>query len=87
MPPIDTYLSFYQSQNWVEGFAKKLIQAPDNAADFDRYYSEGQIQFILGQKELTPETWAEYLAGLDALGAQEYEASAVEVLQNAGMIP
>jgi putative aldouronate transport system substrate-binding protein len=87
MTPIESYLSFFQSQNWVDGFATKLIQPPANAADFDRFYSEGQIQFILGQKELTPETWQEYLDGLDALGAQEYEASAVEVLVNAGMIP
>jgi putative aldouronate transport system substrate-binding protein len=87
MTPIESYLKFFQSQNWIEGFAKKLIQAPANAADFDRFYAEGQIQFILGQKELTPDTWAEYLAGLDAIGAQEYEAAAVEVLVDAGMIP
>lgn len=86
MTPIDTYLSFFQSQPWVEGFAKKLIQAPANAADFDRFYSEGLIQFALGQKELTEDAWAEYLAGLDTLGAQEYEASAKQVLSDAGML-
>jgi hypothetical protein len=87
MTPIDTYLSFFQSQNWVEGFAKKLIQPPANAADFDRFYSEGILQFVLGQKELTPESWAEFLAGLDSLGAQEYVAAAIAVLVDAGMIP
>ncbi len=87
MTPIDTYLSFFQAQNWVEGFAKKLIPAADNAADFERFYNEGLLQFVLGQKELTPEAWAEYLEGLDNLGAQEYEAIATEVLQEAGMLP
>jgi len=87
MTPIDTYLSFFQAQNWVEGFAKKLIPAADNAADFDRYYSEGLLAFVLGQKELTPETWAAYLAGLDDLGAEAYEALATEILQEAGMLP
>lgn len=86
MTPIDTYLSFFQSQPWVEGFAKKLIQAPANAADFDRFYSEGLIQFALGQKELNEDTWAEYLAGLDTLGAAEYEASAKQALTDAGML-
>ena len=86
MTPIDTYLSFFQSQNWVNVFAKNLIQPPANAADFDRFYSEGIIQFVLGQKELTPESWAEYLAGLDALGAAEYEASAQQVLTDAGLL-
>jgi hypothetical protein len=41
---------------------------------------------VLGQKELTPESWAEYLAGLDALGAAEYEASAQQALTDAGLL-
>jgi len=86
MTPIDTYLSFFQKQNWVDGFAKKLIQPPANAADFDRFYNEGIIQFVLGQKELTPESWAEFLAGLDGLGAKEYEAAAQQVLSDAGLL-
>ena len=86
MTPIDTYLSFYQSQPWVEGFGKKLIQPPANAADFERFYDEGIIQFVLGQKELTPESWAEFLAGLDSLGAKEYEAAAQQTLTDAGML-
>ena len=86
MTPIDTYLSFFQSQNWVEGFAKKLIQPPANAADFERFYNEGMLQFVLGQKELTPDSWAEYLAGLDSLGAAEYEAAAKQTLTDAGML-
>ena len=86
MTPIDTYLSFFQSQPWVDGFAKKLIQPPANAADFERFYNEGMLQFVLGQKELTPESWAEFLAGLDTLGAAEYEASAKQVLTDAGML-
>ncbi len=87
MTPIDTFLSFFQAQDWVEGFAKKLIQPPETGADFERFYNEGLLQFVLGQKELTPETWAEYLAGLDNLGAKEYEEAATAVLKDAGMLP
>ena len=41
---------------------------------------------MLGQKELTDESWAEYLAGLDVLGAADYEASAKQSLMDAGLL-
>lgn len=80
------FLSFFQEQPWVDGRGIQVILPPANAADFDRFYSEGQLQFVLGQKELTEETWAEYLAGLDSLGAKEYEASAKQSLEEAGLL-
>jgi putative aldouronate transport system substrate-binding protein len=85
MEPMN-FLGFYQEQPWVDGRAVQVIPAPDNAADFDRFYSEGIIQFVLGQKELNEDTWAEYLAGLDSLGAQEYEASAKQAMEEAGLL-
>jgi len=86
MTPIDTFLTFFQSQTWIEGFAKKLIQPPANAADFERFYNEGIITFVLGQNELTPDSWAEFLVGLDTLGAMEYEAAAQQTLADAGLL-
>jgi putative aldouronate transport system substrate-binding protein len=80
------FLSFFQEQPWVDGRGIQVILPPANAADFDRFYSEGQLQFVLGQKELNEQTWAEYLAGLDSLGAQEYEASAKQSLEEAGLL-
>ncbi|MBI9049182.1 MAG: extracellular solute-binding protein [Anaerolineaceae bacterium] len=87
MTPIKSYLKFYQSQQWIEGFAKKLIPPPANAADFYRYYDEAILQFALGQKELTPESWQEFLDGLASIGGTEFEATAKQTLQDAGMIP
>lgn len=86
MTPIETYLLFYQSQPWVDVYAKKLIPPPANAADFYRYYDEGILQFALGQKELTEESWAEFLAGLDSIGGSEFEATAKQTLSDAGML-
>ena len=85
MQPL-TFLSFFQGQPWVDGRGVLVILPPANAADFLRYYSEGILQFALGQKALTYENWAEYLAGLDSLGAAEYEASAKQSLIDAGLI-
>jgi len=81
-----SFLGFFQEQAWVDGRGIQVILPPANAADFDRFYTEGLIQFVLGQKELTDETWAEYLAGLDSLGAAEYEAAAKQALTDAGLL-
>lgn len=83
--PMD-YLGFDQAQPWVDGQGSQIILPLDNAADFERFYTEGLIQFILGQKELTEDSWAEYLAGLDSLGAADWEAQAKATLQEAGLI-
>jgi putative aldouronate transport system substrate-binding protein len=80
------FLEFFQSQPWVDGRGVQVILPPANAADFDRFYNEGLLQFVLGQKELNEETWAEYLAGLDALGAADYEAAAKQALIDAGLL-
>ncbi|GAB4529671.1 MAG: hypothetical protein Kow0063_06960 [Anaerolineae bacterium] len=80
------FLRFFQEQPWVDGRGIQVILPPANAADFDRFYNEGQIRFVLGQEELNEQTWAAYLAGLDSLGAQEYEASARQSLEDAGLL-
>ncbi|GAB4581092.1 MAG: hypothetical protein Fur0022_38390 [Anaerolineales bacterium] len=80
------FLNFFQSQPWVDGRGIQAILPPANAADFDRFYTEGLIQFVLGQVELNETTWAEYLAGLDSLGAVDYEASARQTLIDAGLL-
>ncbi|MEX2160958.1 MAG: hypothetical protein WD751_03505 [Anaerolineales bacterium] len=85
MEPLN-FLSFFQSQPWVDGRPVQVILQPENAADFTRYYSEGMLQFVLGQVALTEESWAAYLAGLDGLGAQEYIASALQTLIDAGLL-
>jgi putative aldouronate transport system substrate-binding protein len=81
-----TFLHFFQDQPWVEGRGVQVILPPDNAADFNRYYAEGLLQFVLGQKPLNDDTWAEYLSGLDTLGAADYEASAKQALTDAGLL-
>jgi putative aldouronate transport system substrate-binding protein len=81
-----SFLQFFQNEPWVDGRGVQVILPPDNAADFDRFYSEGMLQFVLGQQELNEDTWAEYLAGLDSLGAAEYEAAAKQALIDAGLL-
>jgi putative aldouronate transport system substrate-binding protein len=80
------FLKFFQSQPWVDGRGIQVILPPANAADFDRFYNEGILQFVLGQKELNDANWAEFLSGLDGLGAAEYEAAAKQAMIDAGLM-
>ncbi|MEW6403042.1 MAG: extracellular solute-binding protein [Chloroflexota bacterium] len=85
MDPLAYYAAF-QEQSYINSSAAAIINPPANAADFTRFYSENIVQFVLGQKPLTEESWAEYIAGLDSLGARELEASALQTLIDAGFI-
>ncbi len=82
MAPL-SYLAGFTDQTWTEATGAGMINPPENAADFTRYYSENIVNFVLGAQELTEETWAAFLAGLDSLGAVELEASALQTLEDA----
>ncbi len=82
MAPL-SYLAGFTAQPWTEATGAGMINPPDNAADFTRFYSENIVQFVLGQQELNETTWATFLSGLDSLGAVELEAAALQTLNDA----
>jgi putative aldouronate transport system substrate-binding protein len=85
MDPLAFYTAFTKMP-YTESTGAAVINPPANAADFLRFYSENLMQFVLGQKPLNEETWAEYIAGLDSLGAKELEASAKQTLLDTGFL-
>jgi putative aldouronate transport system substrate-binding protein len=85
MDPLAYYNTFL-TMPFTESTGSSIINPPPNAADFTRFYSENLVQFVLGQKPLDDSSWAEYLAGLDSLGAKDLEASAKESLTAAGFL-
>jgi len=80
------YYAEFLKKPYTQATGAGVIDPPSNAADFIRYYSENLAQFVLGQKPLNETTWAEYIAGLDSLGAKELEAAAKETLLKTGFI-
>ncbi len=80
------FLRYFQSQPWVDGVKLQIVSPHPKAADFSRFYNENLIQFALGQKPLNDQTWAEFLKGLDNLGAKDWEATAKKDLTDAGFI-
>ncbi len=85
MDPKEYYAAFL-TKPFTQSTGAGVINPPANAADFTRFYSENIVQFVLGQKVLDEASWAEYIAGLDSLGAAELEAAAKETLLSAGFI-
>ena len=85
MNPLEYYAAFGK-QSYTNSSGAAVINPPTNAADFTRFYSENIVQFVLGQKPLTEESWAEYITGLDSLGAKDLEASALQTLIDADFI-
>lgn len=80
------YYAAFLKQPYTQATGQSIINPPANAADFTRFYSENIVQFVLGQKPLDEAAWAEFIAGLDSLGAKELEASAKETLLKAGFV-
>jgi putative aldouronate transport system substrate-binding protein len=85
MDPL-AFFKAYGEQPWTEATGSAIINPPPGGADFNRFYSENLVKFVLGQQPLNEQTWAEFVAGLDGLGAKEYEAQAKETLLNSGFL-
>lgn len=80
------YRNGFDQQPYQESTAAAIINPPSNAADFVRFYSENIVKFVLGQQQLTEQTWADYIRGLDRLGAKELETEAKKTLIQAGFL-
>ncbi|KAB8145574.1 extracellular solute-binding protein [Chloroflexia bacterium SDU3-3] len=85
MDPL-SYWKGFRDQPWTDSTGAAVINPPSNAADFTRYYSEGLVQFVLGQQPLDEANWQAYVDGLDGLGAKDLEAAAKENLTSAGFL-
>lgn len=85
MDPL-AYWEAFKKAPWSESTGALVINPPANGADFWRYYTENQVKFILGLQPLTKESWAAYIAGLDKLGAKDFEAAAKKQALEAGFI-
>jgi len=85
MDPLAYYTAFTKMP-FVDSTGAGVINPPSNAADFVRFYSENIVQFVLGQKPLTEASWAEYVNGLDSLGAKDVEAEALKTLLSTGFV-
>jgi putative aldouronate transport system substrate-binding protein len=85
MDPL-AFWNAFRSYPYTDSTGAAIINPPANAADFTRFYSENIMKFALGQQTLDAKSWADFIAGLDKLGAKDLEASAKATLTEAGFL-
>jgi putative aldouronate transport system substrate-binding protein len=80
------YRYAFDKQPYQESTGAGIINPPSNAADFNRFYGENIVKFVLGQQPLDDAAWANFVAGMDKLGAKDLEAAAKKTLLQAGFL-
>lgn len=83
--PLQIYDAFTK-QPWINYTSTVLIKPALNQVDLNRYVSENMVQFALGQKPISTDSWQQFVGGLDSQGAKDWEASAKKDLQNGGFL-
>jgi putative aldouronate transport system substrate-binding protein len=71
-----SYLKPFQSNPWVDVTGAGSINPASNSADLLRYMNQGVQEYVLGRRPLTKENYAEFVAGMDKLGASQWEKDA-----------
>jgi putative aldouronate transport system substrate-binding protein len=77
---------FFKNSPYTDALGSGLIDPPSNVNDFTRYYNENLVKFVLGQQPLNDKTWADFLKGMDSLGAKDIEKTAKAKLIDAGLL-
>jgi putative aldouronate transport system substrate-binding protein len=82
MDPL-AYWRFFKNTPYTPALGSTFIDPPSNVNDFLRFYNENLVKFALGQQPLNDKTWADFVKGMDALGAKEIEKTAkAKLLEN-----
>jgi putative aldouronate transport system substrate-binding protein len=85
MDPL-AFWKFFKASPYTDATGAGLIDPPSNVNDFKRFYEENLFKFALGQQPLDDKTWADFVRGMDRLGAGEVEKTAKAKLVDAGLL-
>ncbi len=71
-----TALREMQSKTWTACTGSDALPSP--SVDLKRFYEQGIVEFVSGNRELTKENWNAWLADFDKLGGLEWEKAGIE---------
>jgi putative aldouronate transport system substrate-binding protein len=64
-----------QSYPWINVMGVDTLPLPN--ADLKRFYEQGVMEFLTGQRQLTQANWSAWLAEFDRLGGLEWERAGI----------
>jgi putative aldouronate transport system substrate-binding protein len=65
-----------QQRPWTPAIGADTLPAPN--ADVKRFYEQGVVEFVTGQRELTPAAWKNWLADFDRIGGRAWNDACVK---------
>ncbi|MDR1904405.1 MAG: extracellular solute-binding protein [Treponema sp.] len=79
-----TVLFDMQSRAWTPNIGGDALVYP--SADLQRFYRQGVIEFITGQRQLTQSAWTAWVAEFDRLGGLDWEKAGIAEAEASGYI-
>ena len=69
---------------WTPNIGSDTLPNPN--ADLRRFYEQGVMEFVLGQRPLTQASWTAWIADFDRLGGAQWEKDAIAFAEANGLI-
>ena len=79
-----TVLRDMQNRPWTAAIGSDTLPNPN--ADLKRFYEQGVVEFLTGQRQLTRENWNAWLAEFDRMGGLEWEKAGIAQAEASGYL-
>ncbi|MDR1863042.1 MAG: extracellular solute-binding protein [Treponema sp.] len=79
-----TALFDMQKRAWTPNIGSDTLPNPN--ADLKRFYEQGVVEFVLGQRQLTQANWTAWLAEFDRIGGAQWEKDCLAAAEASGYI-
>ena len=64
-----------QEKPWTQS-----VEIPAPSPELKKFYEQGVLEFVTGRRNLSPETWNDWLAEFDRMGGTDWETAALRYL-------
>jgi putative aldouronate transport system substrate-binding protein len=79
-----TVLNDMLKRPWTFTSGADTLPLPDT--DLKRFYEQGVVEFVTGNRVLNPANWSVWVAEFDRLGGAAWEKAGIEAAQASGFL-